>query len=276
MPDYKLLGNQNPVTDELGVMTQGIGFPLIPVDKYIPDAAGTGDVTGPNTSTNNAITRFNGTTGKEIKNSTATLSDTGVLNCGGVLSNGQAAYASVANMGTNPEAFATKNYVDVGDNITVTNTQDRLLYAFSAVTQEPTALSTNLQIIFGAAQAGPVVSLAANGAITFLVAGDYDIRLRLQFGRSGASGIAELFGRALLNGLPLGQIVHTKLNAAEFSIPCTFEFIVTATVGSVLTFQIRRGSGGTNAGGIFTATDAVWGTSPSAVISISRTKAVIT
>jgi hypothetical protein len=39
--------------------------------------AGSGDVTGPASATDNAITRFNGTTGKIIQNSGATLSDTG-------------------------------------------------------------------------------------------------------------------------------------------------------------------------------------------------------
>lgn len=276
MPDFKLLGNENPVTSELGAMTQGIGFPLRSVDLYIPDAQGTGDVTGPANAANNAITRFNGLTGKEIKNSTATLSDTGAIVCTGMTSSGAATYANTANMGINPEAFASKQYVDDGDNITVTVAQERLLYAFSAVTQEPAAIGTNLQVIFGAAQAGPVVSLAANGAITFLVAGAYDIRLLLQFGRLGTSGIAEVFGRALMNGVQIGQIVHTKLNDAEFSIPCTFDFIVNVQANDVLTIQIRRGSGGTNAGGIFTATDAGWGNSPSARIIVARTIGIVT
>jgi len=39
--------------------------------------AGSGDVTGPASATDNAITRFNGTTGKIVQNSGATLSDTG-------------------------------------------------------------------------------------------------------------------------------------------------------------------------------------------------------
>lgn len=38
-----------------------------------------GDVTGPASATDNAITRFDGTTGKLIQNSVATLSDTGIL-----------------------------------------------------------------------------------------------------------------------------------------------------------------------------------------------------
>jgi hypothetical protein len=39
----------------------------------------TGDVTGPASSTDNAITRFDGTTGKVVQNSTITLSDAGAL-----------------------------------------------------------------------------------------------------------------------------------------------------------------------------------------------------
>lgn len=40
---------------------------------------GSGDVVGPGSATDNAITRFDGTTGKLIQNSTVTLSDTGAL-----------------------------------------------------------------------------------------------------------------------------------------------------------------------------------------------------
>ncbi len=49
-------------------------------------AAGAGDVTGPASSTDNALVRFDGTTGKLIKNSTATLSDTGALDVANVTS----------------------------------------------------------------------------------------------------------------------------------------------------------------------------------------------
>ena len=42
-------------------------------------ASGAGDVTGPASSTDNAITRFDGTTGKVIQNSALTLSDAGAL-----------------------------------------------------------------------------------------------------------------------------------------------------------------------------------------------------
>jgi hypothetical protein len=50
--------------------------------KWIPQTisgggGGTGDVVGPASATNNAVTRFDGTTGKLIQNSTVTISDTG-------------------------------------------------------------------------------------------------------------------------------------------------------------------------------------------------------
>lgn len=49
-------------------------------------AAGAGDVTGPASSTDNALVRFDGTTGKLIQNSPATLSDAGALDVANVTS----------------------------------------------------------------------------------------------------------------------------------------------------------------------------------------------
>jgi hypothetical protein len=47
--------------------------------NWVNSAAGAGDVTGGASSTDNAITRFDGTTGKVIQNSTVTLDDNGNL-----------------------------------------------------------------------------------------------------------------------------------------------------------------------------------------------------
>jgi len=64
-------------------LTGGTNVTLTQTGQDITIAAtgggGTGDVTGPGSSTDNAITRFDGTTGKLIQNSTATLSDAGLL-----------------------------------------------------------------------------------------------------------------------------------------------------------------------------------------------------
>lgn len=47
--------------------------------SWTTPAVGTGDVVGPASATDNAITRFDGTTGKLVQNSNATLGDTGKL-----------------------------------------------------------------------------------------------------------------------------------------------------------------------------------------------------
>ena len=57
-------------------------------DVWSALGGGTGDVTGPASSTDNAIARFDLTTGKIIQNSTTTLSDTGVLTMAGNLNIG--------------------------------------------------------------------------------------------------------------------------------------------------------------------------------------------
>src|SRR5262245_33213652 len=50
-----------------------------------PGGGGGGDVFGPASATDNAVVRFDGVTGKLIQNSNATLADSGVLTCGGMI-----------------------------------------------------------------------------------------------------------------------------------------------------------------------------------------------
>jgi hypothetical protein len=73
-------------TDGSGVLTwatitAGTGITVTPASGSITIAAtgggGTGDVVGPSSATNNAIVRFDATTGKLIQNSVVTISDTG-------------------------------------------------------------------------------------------------------------------------------------------------------------------------------------------------------
>jgi hypothetical protein len=63
--------------------------------------SGAGDVVGPASSTDNAITRFDSTTGKLLQNSTATLSDTGDITAtslNGILGSGTPAAATVTTL----------------------------------------------------------------------------------------------------------------------------------------------------------------------------------
>jgi hypothetical protein len=80
--------------------------------------AGSGDVVGPGSSTDNAITRFDGATGLLIQNSTATLDDSGAISVSGanisgltasyaVATDGSSNLVSVANTGTGDNVLAT-------------------------------------------------------------------------------------------------------------------------------------------------------------------------
>jgi hypothetical protein len=68
---------QNPDVQDKSLPTvQGSATFIAPPSQ---SSGGTGDVTGPSSATDNALVRFDGTTGKLIKNSSATLTDAGTL-----------------------------------------------------------------------------------------------------------------------------------------------------------------------------------------------------
>lgn len=68
---------QNPDVQDVSLpVVQGSATFIAPASQ---SSGATGDVTGPSSATDNAIVRFDGTTGKLIKNSSATLTDAGTL-----------------------------------------------------------------------------------------------------------------------------------------------------------------------------------------------------
>jgi hypothetical protein len=73
--DYTLTLPADDGTSGQVLSTNGTGT----LSWITPSGGGTGDVTGPASSTNNALARFDSTTGKLIQNSTGILSDTGAL-----------------------------------------------------------------------------------------------------------------------------------------------------------------------------------------------------
>lgn len=74
---------------------------------------GTGDVNGPASATNNAIARFDTTTGKLIKNSTVTLSDTGVI-VGASIDASQNTVSDLTNVNISPIAAIARNKLASG------------------------------------------------------------------------------------------------------------------------------------------------------------------
>ena len=70
---YTPINYSDPVNDL-------IGEHIAAIDEALAGAIGTGDVNGPGSSTDNAIVRFDGVTGKLIQNSSVLLTDSGNIN----------------------------------------------------------------------------------------------------------------------------------------------------------------------------------------------------
>ncbi|AZF89078.1 hypothetical protein AP6_035 [Salmonella phage TS6] len=153
-----------------------------------------------------------------------------------------------------------------------------VLRASSTVAQAPTAVDTALQLSFGAAQgaASNPVMINAVGLVTFNTAGNYAVRIKLQAGRTGASGTSILLSRILVNGAQYGSPAATKLVSADVTIPIESRVVINAIAGQTMAVQIMRDSAGTNFGGVYpqTATVAAWGVAPSALLVISRLEPV--
>lgn len=152
-----------------------------------------------------------------------------------------------------------------------------VLRASSLVAQSPTALDTPLQVAFGAAQGAPAdpVMINAAGLVTFNQAGSYAVRVKLQCGRTGASGTSILLSRLVLGGAQLGSAACVKLTQTDATTPTDSRVVMNPTAGQTFAVQIMRDSAGSNFGGIYpqTATVTAWGTAPSALLVISRLEA---
>lgn len=153
-----------------------------------------------------------------------------------------------------------------------------ILRAASTVVQAPTAVDTPLQLTFGGAQgsiANPVMINAA-GLVTFNTAGNYAVRIKLQNGRTGASGTSILLSRILLNGTQIGSPAAAKITQAESIFATDSRVVVNVTAGQTFSVQIMRDSAGANFGGVYpqAATVTAWGAAPSALLVVSRLEPV--
>lgn len=153
-----------------------------------------------------------------------------------------------------------------------------VLRAASTATQAPTAVDTPLQVSFGAAQgsASDPVMINAAGTVTFNTAGNYAIRIKLQNGRTGATGTSILLSRILLNGAQVGSTAAVKMTQTDATTPSESRVVLNPTAGQTFQVQIMRDSAGSNFGGVYpqTATVAAWGVAPSALLVISRLEPV--
>lgn len=154
-----------------------------------------------------------------------------------------------------------------------------VLRAPSVVNQLPSALGTALQLSFGAAQKASTdpVMINAAGLVTFNVAGNYAVRIKLQCGRAGAAGVVTVASRILLNGAQYGSSAAVRLDNANTIMPTESRVVINATAGQTLAIQIVRDSidSSINAGGVYAIAPATsgWNASPSALLVITRMEA---
>ena len=159
-----------------------------------------------------------------------------------------------------------------GKNVLVAARERDILRGFStAATQQPTTLGTAIQVEFGAANAAPELSLAANGTLTCNVSGAYAIRFKLQFGRSGASGVSYLMTRILKNGVQFGVTQSTRLSSSDSIIPTDSRVVMGLLAGDTVKMELVRDSIGANSGGLYqqAASTPGWLAAPSALLVAS-------
>ena len=153
-----------------------------------------------------------------------------------------------------------------------------VLRAPSTVAQAPSAVDTALQLTFGAAQksASDPVMINAAGLVTFNTAGSYAVRIKLQCGRTGATGTSILLSRLLLGGAQIGSPAAVRMTQTDATTPTESRVVINATAGQTFVVQIMRDSTGSNFGGVYpqVATVTAWGTAPSALLVISRLEPV--
>ncbi|EEI3401104.1 hypothetical protein G3D64_004249 [Salmonella enterica subsp. enterica serovar Cerro] len=153
-----------------------------------------------------------------------------------------------------------------------------VLRASSTVAQAPTAVDSALQLTFGAAQgtASDPVMINAAGLVTFNVAGNYAVRIKLQQGRTGSTGTSILLSRILLNGTQYGFPAAVKMENPNVIAVTESRVVLDVTAGATFSVQIMRDSSGNNSGGVDpqAATVTAWGTAPSTLLVISHLEPV--
>jgi len=85
----------------------------------VPGSGGIGDLIGPASSTDNAVTRFDGTTGKLVQNSNVTISDAGTMTLAGALND--PAYVTVASSSTCDIGAAASSNVAISGTTSITS-----------------------------------------------------------------------------------------------------------------------------------------------------------
>lgn len=165
---------------------------------------------------------------------------------------------------------------DVEDEDRISISTREVMRGASFVTQQPSSTDSPITVEFGGAQSVDEFDLSVGGIITCKIAGEYNFRVRLEFGRTGSPGVSIVLGRFLVNGFQAGNTILAQLDDSDTAIPSVFSGAVSLSVNDELSVEIYRDSAGGNSGGLFpqAATLVGWGDSPSASFVIEQVSAV--
>ena len=146
----------------------------------------------------------------------------------------------------------------------------------TAANQNPTGLdnANKIQIEFGPAFSNTYIDITALGLITILKTGKYMIRFSLRYGRTGALGVSHLFGRGLINGVPLTPSLSVLISSADMADPITLSLGPLDLVNTdTISVEIMRDSAGgaDNSGGLYQQISAGgWANSETAEVTIIK------
>lgn len=174
--------------------------------------------------------------------------------------------------GDGTTSFNLVSYNDLTDKPTPTVLSEIISGFSTATSQLPTTLDTPLEVSFGSGGSTTDVTIASSGDITFNTTGNYQVKVGLSFGRTALTGVANLMCRMLINGAQVGQSFGVSLDNNVSTTFVVNTFMVSATSGNVLSFEIVRASSGIDVGGLYkvSATTSGWNDVPSAIINIYK------
>jgi len=128
--------------------------------------AGSGDVAGPSSATDNAITRFDGTTGKTIQNSVVTVSDTGVV-AGASISGAANTLSNIGNSAlTNSAITINGASTSLGGSVSVGTVTSVTATAGTGISVTGSPITTSGTLTITNTAPDQVVALTQGGATT--------------------------------------------------------------------------------------------------------------
>lgn len=173
--------------------------------------------------------------------------------------------------GSGTTTFGFVDWAQVA-NKPVSNGYQSVFGAYSSINQNPTAVNTPLQVVFGTPQTTPNVSISATGVVTFHTPGNYMMDIFLRFGRTTATGNAVILNRILKNGSQILNSNGVFMSAAAQTTAFSAAIPMVMSAGDTLTMEIVRDGAGANDGGLLIISPTIggWSIVPSATLVINK------